>query len=107
MRWPSRRREEDAEQQLRGAPAFRPRRISGRSESAPYTGRCADVGDATVIMDSNLRQAKVLCARNPRVQPYGARIEIIILGEEAFLEAIETKAQLVDFRCRKNLQIRD
>src|SRR5262245_60563105 len=67
----------------------------------------ADVSDTPLILNANQGQAKVALVGDTGVESNRARIEIVVFGKESFVEPVITKAQLVDFRRRKNLQVRD
>ena len=48
-------------------------------------------------MNTNLRQTEVLLAADTGIKSNRTWIEIAIFRKESFLEAVETKTQLVDF----------
>src|SRR6185437_14901928 len=69
--------------------------------------RRADVSDATLIVNANLRQAEVALVGDAGVQANRTRIEIVVFGKETLVEAVVTKAQLVDSGRRENFQVRE
>ncbi len=69
--------------------------------------RGADVSDTPLILNANLGQAKVAFIRDAGVESNRARIEIVVFGKESFVKPVVAESQLVNFRWRKNLQIRE